>query len=76
MNKISKTIIGIALSVAVVAPVSGAVAYKAMTTDASAETTASNGIYHPGWCSPVCQLVPSSTDYSQTYVYPLKQLGF
>ena len=42
MNKISKTIIGIALSVAVVAPVSGAVAYKAMTTDASAETTASS----------------------------------
>ena len=42
MNKISKTIIGIALSVAVVAPVSGAVAYKAMTTDASAQTTASS----------------------------------
>lgn len=40
MNRITKTIIGVAISVAVVAPVSGAVAYKTLTNDVSAETTA------------------------------------
>lgn len=39
MNRISKVIIGAALVAAVVAPVSGAVAYKNFSDDVSAETT-------------------------------------